>query len=250
MDLISVIIPYYKKKKFIDYSIKSIFDQTHSNLEIIIVYDDENKLELKYLKETYGGDKRIKFLINDVNIGAGYSRNKGMEIANGEFISFLDADDVWEKNKIQTQLLFMKKNKLSVTHTSYKIIDEKNNLLGSRIARDFSSIKDIIKSCDIGLSSVMIKKDIIANDIKFCDLKTKEDFVLWLRILKKGIKIFAIDRELMFWRRTRNSLSSSIFQKLFDGYKVYNKYMNFNFFLSVYYLICLSLNYVKKKLND
>ena len=123
-------------------------------------------------------------------------------------------------------------------------------MIGSRKAKNFSNIGEIIKSCDIGLSTVMLKKEIINNDIKFPNLKTKEDFVLWLKILKKEIQISAIDQDLLLWRRTKNSLSSSFLQKLLDGFKVYNYYMGYNFFISVYYLMCLSLNYIIKRIND
>jgi teichuronic acid biosynthesis glycosyltransferase TuaG len=250
MDLISVIIPYFRKKKFINYSLNSIFNQTYSNYEIILIYDDEDKSDLKHLTEQYSSNKKIKFIINEKNIGAGFSRNKGVELAKGNYLCFLDADDIWEKNKLETQLRFMKNIESSISHTSYKIINEKDDLIGSRKAKNFFNFREIIKSCDIGLSSVMLKKEILNSDIQFPNLKTKEDFVLWLKILKKGIKISAIDQNLLLWRKTKNSLSGSTLRKLIDGFKVYNNYMGFNFFVSTYYLICLSLNYLIKRIND
>ena len=171
-------------------------------------------------------------------------------MARGNYICFIDADDIWEKNKIEIQVQFMKTNRSIFSHTSYHIINEHNNFIGKRTAKSFINFKQIIKSCDIGLSSVMLKKEIINDDTQFSDLKTKEDFVLWLKILKKGIKLSAIDQNLLLWRKTKNSLSSSTFQKLIDGYRVYNRYMGYNFFISVYYLTCLSLNYIKKRIND
>jgi teichuronic acid biosynthesis glycosyltransferase TuaG len=250
MDLISVVIPYFKKKKFIDHALKSVLDQTYSNFEIILIYDDEDKSDLKYLNDSYSSNKKIKFIVNDKNIGAGLSRNKGINLASGKYICFIDSDDIWEKEKLEIQLQFMKDNGSFVSHTSYRIIDEENSLIGTRMAKNFSNINEIIKSCNIGLSSVMIKKEIIDGDICFPNLKTKEDFVLWLKILKKEIKILAIDQNLLSWRRTKNSLSSSIIQKLLDGFRVYNKYMDYNFVISVYYLICLSVNYIIKRAND
>jgi len=250
MDLISVIIPYYKKKKFIDHSLNSVINQTYSNFEIIIIYDDEDKSELNYLIERYKNNKKIKFIVNEKNIGAGLSRNKGIISANGEYISFIDADDVWEKDKLKTQLTFMKNIGSKISHTSYKIINEKNDVIGIRKAKNFFNIEEIIKSCDIGLSSVMLKKEIMDSEIQFPNLRTKEDFVLWLKILSKEIHISAVDQNLLLWRKTENSLSSSVFQKLLDGFRVYNKFMNFNFFISIYYLICLSSNYILKRIND
>jgi teichuronic acid biosynthesis glycosyltransferase TuaG len=96
----------------------------------------------------------------------------------------------------------------------------------------------------------MLKKEIINSEIQFANLRTKEDFVLWLKILSKKIPISAVDQNLLLWRKTENSLSSSVFQKLLDGFRVYNKFMNFNFFISIYYLICLSSNYILKRIND
>ena len=103
----------------------------------------------------------------------------------------------------------------------------------------------LFKSCDIGLSTVMIKKTHLLKN-KFPSLKTKEDFVLWLKLLSKNVKIYGIDKNLVLWSKIENSLSSSSIQKLLDGFKVYNCYMKFNFLKSFYYLVLLSFNYLKK----
>ena len=93
-----------------------------------------------------------------------------------------------------------------------------------------------------------MKKNIFDDTkLRFADLKTKEDYVLWLKIAKKGIKIHGLNKTLTLWRKTNNSLSSSIFQKLLDGYRVYKIYMNFNYFDSFFYLSKLSINYILKK---
>ena len=250
MDLVSVVIPYFKKKNFIVKTINSVLNQTYSNIEIILIYDDEDKSDLKYLKKKFGNNKSIKFLINEINIGAGYSRNKGIEHARGKYVSFLDSDDYWKKNKLELQINFMKKKKFIISHTSYNIIDTKNKLIGYRKAKTFISFRDILKNCEIGLSTVILEKNIFKKNLKFPSLKTKEDFVLWLLILKKEIPIGGLDKRLSVWKKTENSLSSFIFQKLFDGFKVYNLYLKYNFIMSFYYLICLSLNYLVKRTND
>ena len=139
----------------------------------------------------------------------------------------------------------MKKRKLDFTHTNYSIINQKNKKLSKRIARDFKEVNDLIKSCDIGLSTVMIRRDILSAS-SFPGLKTKEDFVLWLRLLSKNIKFYGINKNLVYWSKNLDSLSSSTFQKLLDGYRVYNSYMKYNFLKSFYYLLCLSFNYLKK----
>ena len=107
--------------------------------------------------------------------------------------------------------------------------------------------QDLLSSCDIGLSSVMIKKNLLIEGCNFANTKTKEDYILWLKLSQKGVLFHGIDEFYMKWRKTEDSLSSSVIRKLIDGYLVYNKYLNLNFLKSFLYLIRLSINYLKKK---
>ena len=247
MDLVSIIIPYHKKKNSISNTIKSVLNQTYKNFEIIIIYDDENKSDLNFINKFQEKDKRISVIKNIKQMGAGESRNFGINNSKGKFIAFLDADDSWQNDKLMKQIHFMKFNNYDATHTSYSIVDKKHNVIGERIARNFLELKDLLKSCDIGTSTVIIKKNLINNDIKFAPLKTKEDFVLWLKLLKKNIKIYGLNEVLTFWTKSDDTLSSSTIQKIIDGFRVYNKYMNFNYIKSTYYLFCLSINYLLKR---
>jgi len=249
MDLISVIIPYYKKKEYIISSINSVLNQTYKNLEIIIIYDDLNKEDLNLLKKIKKKDKRIKIYINKKNLGAGRSRNKGIKLSKGIFVAFLDSDDLWKKNKLKKQIFFMKKNGINASHTSYTIINSNNKIIGSRNAKDMS-YKQLLKSCDIGLSTVVLKKEIITSKIKFANIKTKEDYVLWLKITFNNNKIFALKDNLTKWRKLEESLSSSRLQKIYDGYLVYRKYMNFNLLKSFGFLMLLSFNYFLKDIKN
>tara|TARA_B100000242_G_scaffold284493_1_gene247885 strand:- start:474 stop:1220 length:747 start_codon:yes stop_codon:yes gene_type:complete len=246
MDLVSVIIPYYKKKSSILYSVNSVLNQTYTNFEIIIIYDDEDKSDLDFICELKKKDNRISIIQNNKNFGAGKSRNIGIKNAKGDLIAFLDADDIWHKEKLKKQIKFMKLNNYDITHTSYKVINENRDPIKRRIARNFIHINDLLKSCDIGTSTVIIKKHLIDENIKFAHLVTKEDFVLWLKLLKNNYKIYALDEVLTFWTKSNSSLSSSTFQKIKDGFKVYYEYMNFNYIKSIYYLLCLSINFLLK----
>tara|TARA_B100000963_G_C22577945_1_gene649432 strand:- start:853 stop:1599 length:747 start_codon:yes stop_codon:yes gene_type:complete len=248
MDLVSVIIPYYKKRNFVRESLNSVVNQSYDNLEILIIYDDTNLNDYEFLLKISKLDSRIKIIKNNMKLGAGFSRNIGIEKSNGKYIAFLDADDTWSPDKLKSQISFMKQNDYKISHTSYYIIDEKKKLIGQRKARDLLSINDILKSCDIGLSTVVLEKNVVIhNKIKFPKLATKEDFVFWLMLLKKNHKFYAQDKYLTNWTDLKDSLSSSTIQKLKDGFKVYNYYMNFNILKSLYYLLCLSLNYLKKR---
>ena len=242
MDLISVIIPYFKKKEYIADTLNSVLSQTYKNLEIIIIYDDKEKKDLKFIEGFINLDKRISLIINEKSLGAGLSRNIGISKSKGKYISFIDADDIWKKDKLELQIKFMKEKNYLISHTNYEIIDKENNILSLRTARDFNTVNDLLRSCDIGLSSVILRKEILSEECLFENLKTKEDFVLWLKILKKNIKIGALQKNLMYWRKLNNSLSSSVIQKIRDGYYVYNKFMKFNLLKSLFFLFLLSVN--------
>ncbi len=241
--LVSIIIPYFRKKDFFLKTILSIKSQSYKNIEIIVIYDDEDKTDLNFIKKL-SILKNFKLIINKKNVGAGFSRNKGIKESKGYYIAFLDSDDLWEKNKLNYQINFMKKNNVSFSHTSYTIINSIGKKIGSRKVEKNLSHENLLKSCDIGLSSVVLKKDILKKNY-FPNITTKEDFVLWLKLSKKN-KIVGINKELTRWRKLNTSLSSNTIQKLLDGFRVYNRYMKFNYIKSLYYLLILSLNFLKK----
>ncbi len=244
--LVSIIIPYYKKKNYFFKSFYSAYKQSYKKKEIIIIYDDENLIDLKYIKKITKNKKNVKIIINKHNVGAGESRNIGIKVSKGEFIAFLDSDDLWVKDKLKIQINYMVNNKISFIFSSYKIIDKENKVLSLRKAENNTNYKKLLHSCDIGLSTVVLKKALLGKKIRFPNIKTKEDYVLWLFLAKKKIKFHGIHKYLVKWRKTENSLSSSTFQKLVDGYMVYKRYMGFNSIKSFYYLIILSLNFLRK----
>jgi len=242
--LVSIIIPYYKKKDYIKKTINSILKQTYKKFEIIIINDEPGELSKNILSFLKKKDSRIKIINNKKNIGAGKSRNKGINIAKGKYIAFIDSDDLWKKNKLLKQIEFMRKKNIEISHTSYEIIDDDLAIRGTRQAK-VMNYKKLIKSCDIGLSTVIIKKSLIKN-LRFPNLKTKEDYVLWLEIAKKGKTIHALNTKLTQWRKSKNSLSSSVVRKLTDGYYVYRHHLKFGVIKSLYSLFVLSINFLKK----
>ena len=242
MRLVSVIIPYFNKREYIEETIQSVLSQSYENLEIILIYDDENQRDLSFIKKIQQFDKRINLFINQKSLGAGESRNFGIEKAKGEYVAFLDADDIWKKSKLKKQIDFMISQRALISHTSYEVINESGKVLNVRKAKDYDNYNSLLYSCDIGLSTVIVKKELLKDDIVFPNLRTKEDFVLWLKILKNNVKIYSLDENLSIWRKLDNSLSSSIIQKVKDGYLVYNKFMKFNFLKSLFFLFLLSLN--------
>ena len=245
MDLVTIIIPYYKKKKYIKNTLNSIFKQTYYNYEIIIVYDDSNHDDLNNIRKIINNKKNIKIIINKKNLGAAKSRNKAIKKANGRYLAFIDSDDIWKKNKLLNQIHFMKQNKFFLTHTSYNIIGKKNELIQKRKAVYKLTHSKLISSCDIGLSTVIIDiKEI--KKVQFPDLTTKEDYALWLSLSKK-YSFYGLNEYLTNWRKLSNSLSSNSIQKFLDAFKVYYLYENLGILKSIFRTFILSINFLKKK---
>ena len=253
MSFVTIIIPYKNNLKYLFLTLKSIFAQTYKKYKILIIYDDDDKTDLQRLKKYISKNKKnkkysINIIINKKNLGPGQSRNIGILNSNTKYVAFLDSDDTWHKDKLKKQILFMKKKDLVISHTSYVVVDSQDKKISNRVAKNKIYLKDLIKSCDIGLSTVI-------SDVKFLkknnfyfpkNIKTKEDYVLWLNIIKKINVIWGININLMNYRKTKNSLSSNISLNLLNGYRVYRNYMHYSILKSFYSLLCLSINYLKK----
>ena len=239
--LVSIIITYYKKRIFLKRTLNSIFNQTYKNYELIFVYDDPDKKDLKFIKKELNKFKNKKIIINKKNLGVANSRNIALKFVKGSYLTFIDSDDIWKKNKITKQVKFMIKNTYDFSYTSYSIIDENNNITKHRIVDSDANYKNLSKSNFIGLNTVMINKRIFSL-IKFPNLTTQEDFALWLKLCRKGIKLRHMSDNLSCWRKTSNSLSSNSFQKLKDAYILYNSCEKKNVVYSIYSILVLSYN--------
>lgn len=245
MHLVSVIMPYFKKREYVEQSILSVMYQTYNKLELIIVYDDDSYKDYEYLSSICKKFNNIKILKNKKNFGAGESRNIGIKSSKGDLIAFIDADDYWYKNKLEKQIEFLDKYNYKFVFSNYIIKTNKKEKTISCKSK-FLNYPVLLKSCDIGLSTVLINSELIKKNL-FPNLVTKEDYVVWLQITKKKINAYCLNETLVIWNKTKNSLSSNILQKIFDGYKVYRFYENFSFFKSLLYLTILSFNSLKKK---
>ena len=253
MSLVTIIIPYKNNLKYLFLALRSVFFQTYKKFKILIIYDDKDTSDLFHIKK-FISNKTIKknflvqIMVNKKNLGAGLSRNIGIKFSKSKFIAFLDSDDVWHKNKLKLQLRFMNKYKVPISHTSYNIINESGKKISKRKAKKKLYFKNLLKSCDIGLSTVMIDlKFLKKNNFKFPSIKTKEDYVLWLKILKKISFIKGVNSSLTNYRKRKKSLSSNKMTSIINGYRVYKDYLNMGYFESFYRLLILSLNSLRKK---
>ena len=242
MSLVSVIIPYYRKKQYIYRTLKSVINQFYKKLEIIIIYDDDNLSDLNYLEKLFQSEEKIRIIKNSQTIGAGLSRNKGIQNSKGEYIAFIDADDIWKKYKLENQINFMKKNNFSFTYTNYETFGKKSKKINNPPKLDFSNF---IKNTSIATSTMMIKREKIKN-IKFTNSKICEDYYFKCRLLKKTKFAYCLKKNLTRYRIRDGSLQSNNFRNFYWIWKINKNFNNLNFFENLSSLFFISINSIKK----
>ena len=231
--LVSIITPSYNTAPYISDTIESVLNQTYSNWEMIIVddcsTDNTDEVVKKYLK-----DKRIHYIKNDKNSGAAVSRNKAIKNAKGEWIAFLDSDDLWKEDKLEKQLKFMRDNNYAFSYTNYEEIDEKNNKLNRLVTGPRSITKaGMYNYCWPGCLTVMYNAN-KTGLIQIANLPKNNDYAMWLKVIKKH-KCYLLNESLAYYRIRKNSISrNSKFKLIKYHYYLYKKGENKSFITSLY----------------
>ena len=198
--LVSIIMPSYNTASFIKETIQSVLNQTYSKWELIIVDDcstDNTDEVLEYIK-----DSRIRYFKNDKNLGAAVSRNKALREARGQWIAYLDSDDLWMPEKLEKQIRFMEANGYAFSYTNYEEIDVDGNKTGVKV----SGPKRITKTgmfnyCWPGCLTVMFDANKIGI-VQIHDIKKNNDYAMWLKICKKA-NCYLLDEFLAQYRKGR-----------------------------------------------
>lgn len=238
--LVSIIIPVYNAEKYIEDTINSILNQTYNDWELILIDDcsvDNSKKKInKYLKK----DMRIRYYCQENNGGPALARNRGIDIANGEYICFIDADDLWVNNKLEKQISFMKEKQCAFSYHSYEFADENCVPNGKKvIAKSKLTYIQALKNNIISTITVMFDmKKIDKELIKMPNFKYVEDTATWWKILRRGYIAYGIPDLFSYYRRIPNSNSSNKFRTQKPLWYLYRREEKLNF---VYSLYCLSL---------
>jgi teichuronic acid biosynthesis glycosyltransferase TuaG len=207
--LITAIIPTYNSEKYIKGAIESILNQTYKNIEII-VFDDCSTDSTKQICELYKGYSNFSFIIDNQHTGnIAKARNCSIDLAKGEYIAFLDSDDLWEQNKIEEQLKYT--DRYNFICSNAKIIDNKNNIISDEYFTDMHNINEI-SICDLIIdnfvitSTVLSKKEVIIKAGYFSNElgNLAEDYALWLNAAKISEIKYLNDSLIRYRRHTTN----------------------------------------------
>jgi len=246
---VDIIVPNFNKGKYLKKAINSVLKQSYKNWKLYIIDDCSNDESRDILKKFYR-NKKIKIFYLNKRKGPGYCRNLGIIKSKSKFISFLDSDDFWKKNKLKNQMKIMTKDNLAIVYSDYFTFFEKDNnqskYLISNVPNNFNFNKFIYNS-SINTSTLIIKRNLLKN-VKFRNLLLHEDYIFKCEIFRKNknLEAFKTKNKDVFYRIAKKSRSSGKLKSFYYLWK-YNKiFNNLSFFKNFLSIISISLNSLKK----
>ena len=232
--LISVIMPCYNAEPFIAEAIQSVIGQTYTNWEMLICDDCSTDNSANIIKEFCRKDTRIKYLKTEYNTGSpSMPRNIAIDFSQGQYIAFLDADDVWLPNKLSEQLDFLIQNGYKIVYSNYNIISSDGFFLRSVKARKRVDYNGLLLHSEINCSSAFLLKSLIEN-IRFKQVG-KEDYLFFLTLLKeRDLVAYNTNVCHFLYRIVHNSRSSNKLQMLQQQWYILRNKEKLGFFQSAY----------------
>ena len=228
----------YNSENFISETIHSVLNQTFSDWELILIDDTSIDSTLEIVAPMIEKHSNIKLFKNQTNQGAAISRNIGITEANGKFITFLDADDVWNPEKLERQITFMKAKNCDVSFSSYQLINEQGKPLNKTVkALPVLKYQKLLKSNYIGNLTGIYHAETLGK-IATPNLRKRQDWLLWLSAIKtSGKPALGIQEPLAYYRVRKQALSSNKINLLKHNYLVYKNGLGFSTLKSVFYML-------------
>lgn len=217
--LVSIIMPAYNCADYIAESIKSVQNQSYRNWELIVADDNSTDGTVDAVRSMAADDNRIHLLETDINLGPAAARNRAINAAQGDYIAFLDSDDIWFPDKLSRQISFMEQTGYDFTYTAYEKINERSEKMGIVVSAPKS----------VNYSSMLYRGDPIGNLTvvydatklgKFYvpDIKKRNDFALWLKMMHDCKRAYGLNEVLASYRVRAGSISSTRKSELLKYY--------------------------------
>ena len=238
MPLISIVVPVFNAQNTLQLTINSISNQTCENFECILVNDASNDDSKQIIEKITHNDERFHLINNEKNIGVTSSRNRGISKATGKFICFLDSDDVWRPDFLDSHLKFRDKNpNLAITYSPYYVFyKKKSNIYGYKVKPPNTvDSNNILYRNHIPLLTVMLDIEIIGK-ITFSQLRP-EDYYLWVELIyKRGFIAKSLNSFTAYYRISSTQRSRNKFLAIQRLYRLYMKNTN-NIFVSFFCIL-------------
>lgn len=231
--LVSVIMPAYNAEKYIAEAIQSVISQTYTNWELFVLDDCSTDGTAEIAEGFANADSRIHLLQNPQNMGVARTRNRGFDIAKGEWIALLDSDDVWHKKKLEKQLTVASCTEADIVYCSYSLMDENAGHLSDFIVPETTSYNDMLKESVLSCSTVLLRRSILMQH-RFSAEYRHEDYVFWLELLRSGYRTAGSKDVLAKYRVAKGTRSNDKLKSARNRWLVYRKVEGLPLLKSVY----------------
>lgn len=250
-ELVSVIIPVYNANKYIEATVKSIIEQSYENWELLLVDDGSTDGSTETINRIVeeDGTNRVIALFPSEHGSAARARNYGLEHAKGRYIAFLDADDLWEKDKLSKEVAFMQDRQVGFVFTGYEFADADGNGTGKVVkVPETLNYRQALKNTTIFTSTVLLDTQKIDRElIKMPEIKS-EDTATWYQILKNGHLAYGLNENLVKYRRVANSLSSNKLEAIRRIWNLYRKAEKLSVIYSAYNFVFWAFRAVLRRI--
>ena len=249
-DKVSIITPVYNSEKYINETIKNVINQTYTNWEMLLVDDCSTDKSAEIIKEYCTKDSRIKYFKLKENSGAAVARNFALENSTGRFIAYLDADDLWKKDKLEKQMNFMLDKNYAFTCTSYEKIDEngktKNKIvkIPNKVNYNLFLRNTIIQTVGVMIDTKLTGKELLVMP----NIRRRQDAATWCQLLKNNYDCYGMDDVLAYYRVVSNSLSSNQLKAVKGTWYLYRKIEKLSLPKSVFCFVGYAWNACKKRI--
>lgn len=247
---VSIIVPVYNCQKLIDKTIECVLNQTYNDWEMILVDDCSTDDSAKIIEEYVKKDCRIKYYKLQNNSGAAIARNYALEKSEGRFIAYLDADDLWKKEKLEKQVKYMLDNNYAFSCTDYEKIDEQGKSLNKiikipkKVDYNLFLRNTIIQTVGVVVDTKLTGKELL----KMPNIRRRQDAATWCQLLKNGFDCYEVPECLSYYRVVSKSLSSNKFKAIKMNWYWYRKIEKLPLWKTCYCFVGYAFNGIKKRI--
>ncbi len=231
--MISIVTPVYNAEEFLRATIETVQKQTYTEWEWFLCDDGSTDASAAIITEAMQTDPRIHLLKTETNGGAAGARNLGIRSATGEYLAFIDADDLWVPEKLERELAFAKEKSADFVFTGYEFADENGVGLGTVVSvPDTLPYRKALHNTTIFTSTVLLHREVIPEELLLMPQIKSEDTATWWKLLRNGYLAHGLNENLVLYRRAKKTLSSNKFVAMKRIWNLYRKAEHLNPFAS------------------
>lgn len=245
--MVSIIMPAYNAERTIKESIQSVLNQTYTNWELLVIDDGSADSTGELVREVAARDRRVKLINNQANLGVVATRNHGLVEASGEYIAFLDSDDLWKPKKLERQLDYMEKKQAVFSFSACEVTNGIVRHVPEKLDFKHALYGNVMPCLTVMIHKSRWQERYPNCKIEFPDIR-HEDYALWLKMLRTGEVAYGIQEPLAVYREGGESLSGNKLYSAIWTYRIYSRFLKLGIVRSCICFLGYVVNSLGKRL--